>query len=140
MKITENIAYGVYAEELLDIYAPEEKTENVFLYFHGGGFKRGDKSTALKFAKYLTDNKRRNTKNYTKKHGGMYRLVHSLVVVCTVATRQDNARTYRHTQKQIQKKIGNRTCSAYRSHGIAATPTAYHYEVCRIVKKLNHCC
>ena len=55
MKITENIAYGIYGEELLDVYAPEEKAEKVFLYFHGGGFKRGDKSTALKFAKYLTD-------------------------------------------------------------------------------------
>lgn len=38
-----------------DMYLPDDEVKSVFLYFHGGGMKKGDKKSAAIFAPYLTD-------------------------------------------------------------------------------------
>lgn len=54
----ENIAYGEDASvQTLDVYLPDCSVSSVFLYFHGGVLKHGDKKSAKAFAKYLTDRK-----------------------------------------------------------------------------------
>lgn len=53
MKTFENIRYG---DEALDLYLPDEGSFDLFIYFHGGGLEKGDKTasaTALS-APYLT--------------------------------------------------------------------------------------
>lgn len=56
MKTMKQIFYGNQAEaQALDVYLPEEAVEAVFLYFHGGGLERGDKSRAEVWAPYLTE-------------------------------------------------------------------------------------
>lgn len=55
MKTLENICYG---KEYLDLHLPDDGTFDLFIYFHGGGLEKGDKSgmaTALA-APYLTAN------------------------------------------------------------------------------------
>jgi len=55
MKTIENLCYANDdASQALDIYLPEASVESVFLYFHGGGLERGDKSRSAVFAPYLT--------------------------------------------------------------------------------------
>lgn len=44
MREYKNISYGELPEQKLDIYLPEGKCKNVFLYFHGGGIEGGNKS------------------------------------------------------------------------------------------------
>lgn len=39
-----NISYGTHPEQILDIYLPENNTFPVFIFFHGGGLKKGDKA------------------------------------------------------------------------------------------------
>jgi len=57
MKILENICYAKRESEdlLLDIYLPRASEFSVFVFFHGGGFETGSKSSAKRFAEYLTD-------------------------------------------------------------------------------------
>lgn len=57
MKFLENICYAKRENEelLLDIYLPEVSEFSVFVFFHGGGFERGSKSSGERIAKYLTD-------------------------------------------------------------------------------------
>ena len=55
MKTTLDVAYGTCDAQRLDIYAPDGKTRAVFLYFHGGGMKKGDKSGASAYASYLVE-------------------------------------------------------------------------------------
>ena len=44
MRIFENIKYGEFKEELLDVYLPDQGNEfPVFIYFHGGGLEAGSK-------------------------------------------------------------------------------------------------
>lgn len=54
MKSILDIAYGEFAEQKLDVHLPEKEVVAVFVYFHGGGLKNGDKADALAFAPYLT--------------------------------------------------------------------------------------
>ncbi|MBQ8848792.1 MAG: alpha/beta hydrolase [Clostridia bacterium] len=56
MKFLGNICYAKRKSEdlLLDIYLPEASEFSVFVFFHGGGFTKGSKSRAEKFAGYLT--------------------------------------------------------------------------------------
>lgn len=56
MKITKNIAYGDFKEQLLDLYIPDGEYSNVFVYFHGGGLESGDKSEDMMFSEYLANN------------------------------------------------------------------------------------
>lgn len=53
MKQIMNIAYGALLQQTLDVYLPEGEVKSVFLYFHGGGLKAGDKTDAEIFAAYL---------------------------------------------------------------------------------------
>ncbi len=43
MQIAKDLKYSTYDACLLDIYSPEQETNDVFLYFHGGGLENGDK-------------------------------------------------------------------------------------------------
>ncbi|MBQ7387337.1 MAG: alpha/beta hydrolase [Clostridia bacterium] len=43
MKVTNDISYSAYPEDLLDVYAPDASSDKAFLYFHGGGLEAGDK-------------------------------------------------------------------------------------------------
>ena len=55
MLTTENVKYGKYPEELLDVYAPDTPSDTAFLYFHGGGLDHGDKTDGYApVAEYLT--------------------------------------------------------------------------------------
>ena len=55
MKIIRDIPYAEEsAAQELDVYMPEGKAEKVFLYFHGGGLERGDKTKGDRFSDYLT--------------------------------------------------------------------------------------
>lgn len=53
MNVMKDIAYGRHEMHKLDVYLPAEKVKSVFLYFHGGGLKAGDKVDAELFADYL---------------------------------------------------------------------------------------
>ena len=56
MKKIENIPYGnAHQRQILDIYLPDGDVKAAFLYFHGGGLAKGDKSAADVFSAYLTD-------------------------------------------------------------------------------------
>ncbi len=56
MKILENITYGKKSSaQKLDVYLPDSEVHHVFVYFHGGGIEAGDKSSATRFAPYLTE-------------------------------------------------------------------------------------
>ena len=57
MRFFENICYAKRCDNelLLDIYLPEVSEFSVFVFFHGGGLERGNKTKAERFAKYLTD-------------------------------------------------------------------------------------
>ena len=51
----ENIVFNK-AEQLLDIYLPDDNyVKAIFLYFHGGGLECGDKGHGYVFASYLTE-------------------------------------------------------------------------------------
>ena len=54
-----DICYSKESNQYLDIYLPEEKSFPVFLYFHGGGLKSGDKA----------DRKRKIFMEYLAAHG-----------------------------------------------------------------------
>lgn len=41
--------------ELLDIRLPETDFDTVFVYFHGGGLKNGDRTAGMVFSEYLTE-------------------------------------------------------------------------------------
>jgi acetyl esterase len=43
VRVVGNVAYGEDARHRLDAYIPEAKTIGVLVFFHGGGFLRGDK-------------------------------------------------------------------------------------------------
>lgn len=43
MRIIENISYGEYERNLLDIYLPDSESASVMVYFHGGGIESGSK-------------------------------------------------------------------------------------------------
>ena len=55
MKTIENIVYGnLDFVHKLNLYLPDDAVSSTFVYFHGGGLERGDKSCADIFAPYLT--------------------------------------------------------------------------------------
>lgn len=51
-----NINYGTYPEQILDIYLPEGNTFPVFVFFHGGGMKAGDKAKEVHIFERLKSN------------------------------------------------------------------------------------
>lgn len=55
MKIINNICYGEekYSEQYLDLYLPDKDSFKVFVYMHGGGIERGDKSSANIVGEYV---------------------------------------------------------------------------------------
>ncbi len=55
MKIIEDICYGKagHPEQYLDIYLPDADSFKVFVYMHGGGMERGDKSSAKVVGEYV---------------------------------------------------------------------------------------
>ena len=53
MRTIIDVTYGSHGQKL-DVYLPETETFSVFVFFHGGGLKRGDKSSAEIAAAYLT--------------------------------------------------------------------------------------
>lgn len=55
MKEMKNISYGSFDLQRYDLYLPESDVKSVFVYFHGGGLERGDKSCATLLAQYLTE-------------------------------------------------------------------------------------
>lgn len=56
MKKTENIVYGELSDvHTLDVYLHDCAVSSAFLYFHGGGLEKGDKSCAEVFAEYLAE-------------------------------------------------------------------------------------
>ncbi|MBQ9131154.1 MAG: alpha/beta hydrolase [Clostridia bacterium] len=56
MQVTNDLSYGMGGlAQKLDVYLPEGASRAVFVYFHGGGLERGDKSGAKVFAPDLTD-------------------------------------------------------------------------------------
>ena len=56
MIIRENVRYtGEHPRQIMDVYAPEGKARAAFLYFHGGGLTRGDKSLYGIWAEHLTE-------------------------------------------------------------------------------------
>ena len=57
MRTVKDINYGTSDDknQMLDIYLPEKDTFPVFIYFHGGGLKAGDKGGNPEFIRYLTD-------------------------------------------------------------------------------------
>ena len=56
MRTLENICYVKREHEdlTLNIYLPDASEFSVFVFFHGGGLEKGNKSTAERFAWYLT--------------------------------------------------------------------------------------
>lgn len=56
MKAIKNITYGELNFQKLDIYLPENKKFNLFIYFHGGGIESGDKTEIETCVDYLIDN------------------------------------------------------------------------------------
>ena len=56
MRLIKDICYSNYSECLLDIYLPESEKFCVFVYFHGGGLEKGDKTDVKVFAEYLVKN------------------------------------------------------------------------------------
>ncbi len=54
MKTIPNISYGPESAQVLDVYLPEEKSFDVFVYFHGGSLWGGDKQEGALPAEYLT--------------------------------------------------------------------------------------
>ena len=55
MRTLTDLCYNEQTGQKLDIYLPECDTFPVFVYIHGGGMIKGDKSRALCFAQYMTD-------------------------------------------------------------------------------------
>ena len=55
MKNHLNICYDESTGQLLDIYLPEADTFPVFVYIHGGGLIKGDKTIVEYFAQYVTE-------------------------------------------------------------------------------------
>ena len=54
---TKDIAYGRHERQALDVYLPEDTTDQaelpVVIFFHGGGYIAGDKSTGEAFSRFL---------------------------------------------------------------------------------------
>ena len=44
MRVVENVSYGEYLENKLDMYLPEKEGFETIVYFHGGGLESGDKT------------------------------------------------------------------------------------------------
>lgn len=55
MKQIMDVPYGTLPQQTLDVYLPDGEIKSVFLYFHGGGLKAGDKIDAEIFATYLCE-------------------------------------------------------------------------------------
>ncbi len=55
MKTIADVCYCEENKQYLDIYLPECQRFPVFVYFHGGGLKSGDKAQQTVLYKYLTD-------------------------------------------------------------------------------------
>ncbi len=55
MKIIKDICYNTESKQCLDIYLPEKDAFAVLVYFHGGGFEKGDKAVRTMFIEYLTN-------------------------------------------------------------------------------------
>lgn len=55
MKTIKDVFYSDVTNpaKVLDAYIPEDKTEAVFMYMHGGGLERGDKSSSEIVGEYL---------------------------------------------------------------------------------------
>lgn len=47
MNVIENIRYGKFDANILDVYIPDADTFPVFVYFHGGGLESGSKKAAF---------------------------------------------------------------------------------------------
>ncbi len=57
MTAVANISYGSDKAQVLDVYLPEQKEFDVFIFFHGGGLSGGDKEEGKLPAEYLTAHK-----------------------------------------------------------------------------------
>ena len=55
MKSYLDICYDTTQEQCLNLYLPETDSFPVLVYFHGGGFKNGDKANQEVFCQHLTD-------------------------------------------------------------------------------------
>jgi len=55
MKTITNICYCDEHKQYLDVHLPDRESFPVFIYFHGGGLKAGDKSSNTMLYKYLAD-------------------------------------------------------------------------------------
>lgn len=56
MKKIEDIAYGIYPDQKLDLYLPDQESFSTFVYFHGGGFEpMRDKTYGSVLAEYLAE-------------------------------------------------------------------------------------
>ena len=55
MKTMQNIRYGSFPEEELDLYLPEGGAHTLFLYFHGGGLEGGSKEGLGRMAERFTE-------------------------------------------------------------------------------------
>ena len=55
MRTELNLRYGKGEASFLDIYLPDTDVFSVFVYFHGGGLEKGDKSVGSVFADILTE-------------------------------------------------------------------------------------
>jgi len=53
MRTISDICYNKNTRQLLDIHLPQQDTFPVFLYFHGGGFKAGDKARQSALFRYM---------------------------------------------------------------------------------------
>ena len=55
MKKLQNISYGEYSENLLDLYLPDSESFPVLVYFHGGGLEGGNKDEGFIFIDRLVE-------------------------------------------------------------------------------------
>ncbi len=56
MKVIENIQYGVDKDQVLNVYLPQSKEFDLFVYFHGGGLTEGNQRDINMSAPQLLEN------------------------------------------------------------------------------------
>ena len=55
MRKISDIAYGEHELQKIDLYLPDSDSFDLFVYFHGGGFKAGDKANQPWIYEYLAE-------------------------------------------------------------------------------------
>ena len=55
MRKISDIAYGEHELQKIDLYLPDSDSFDLFVYFHGGGFKAGDKARQSWIYEYLAE-------------------------------------------------------------------------------------